>query len=108
KTEDFPLEAFLGNATKISNSLRQISGHVRSDGLSCYFDPYLEAEALGGLGEWSDQGPALHWPEHFARGELPEGLHSPEEAMKRGRVGVALEVIRRLKSLLRDDSLLTA
>ena len=108
KTENLPLEAFLANPTKISNSLRQISSRVRSDGVACYFDPYLEAEALGGVVEWNDQGPALRWPEHVEGAELPEGLHSPEQAMSRGRVGVAIEVIRRLKSLLRDDSLLTA
>ena len=110
RMENLPLGAFLKNATKISNSLKQICGHVRSDGVSCYFDPYLEAEALGGVLEWNTetQRPALGWPGHAHRGELPGDLHSTEEAMKRGRVGVALEVIRRLKSLLRDDSLLTA
>ncbi len=110
KMENLPLSAFLGNATKISNSQRQIRSHLRSDGLACYFDPYLEAEALGGVLEWNTetQGPTLGWPKHAEKGELPESLHGPEEAMKRGRVGVAIEVIRRLKSLLRDDSLLTA
>ena len=110
RMENLPLGAFLKNATKISNSLKQICGHVRSDGVSCYFDPYLEAEALGGVLEWDTetQRPALRWPGHTHQGELPGNLHSTEEAMKRGRVAVALEVIRRLKSLLRDDSLLTA
>jgi uroporphyrinogen-III decarboxylase len=42
------------------------------------------------------------------KGELPEGIRSPEAAAKRGRVGVALDVIRRLKSLVRDGSLLMA
>jgi hypothetical protein len=110
KMENLTLSAFLNNATKISNSMRQIRSHLRSDGVACYFDPYLEAEALGGVVEWNaeTQRIALSWPEHSDKGELPEDLHSPEEAMKRGRVGVAIEVIRRLKSLQRDDSLLTA
>jgi hypothetical protein len=110
KMEHLSLGAFLSNATKISNSMRQICSHLHSDGVACYFDPYLEAEALGGVVEWNPetQRPALSWLGHAEKGELPEGLHSPEEALKRGRVGVAMEVIRRLKSLQRDDSLLIA
>jgi hypothetical protein len=110
KLENLPLSAFLGNATKISNSLRQIHSHLRSDGLACYFDPWLEAEALGGRLEWNaeDGRPTLRWPQPAAKGELPADLRAPEDAMQRGRIAVALEVIRRLKSLRRDDALLTA
>jgi len=110
KMENLPLGAFLRNATKISNSLRQIRSHVRSDGLACYADPYLEAEALGGILEWNPetQRPMLAWPECAEKGRVPEDIRSPEEAMTLGRVGIAIEVIRRLKSLLRDDCLLTA
>ena len=109
KTENLSLGAFLSNATKISNAMKQITGHLRSDGLSCYFDPYLEAEALGGELKWNPetQGPALGWP-RTEKGELPEDLREPEEAMKRGRVAIAIEVIRHLKSLQREDVLLTA
>ena len=110
RVENLPLRVFLGNATKVSNSLRQIRAHLHSDGVACYFDPYLEAEALGGELRWEgeDQQPSIHWPSSPARGVLPEGLRSPEEAARSGRVAVALEVIRRLKSLLRDDPLLMA
>lgn len=109
KTENLSFRAFLSNATKISNSMRQITGHLRSDGLSCYFDSYLEAEALGGELNWNPetQRPALGWP-RTEKGELPDDLHEPEDAMKRGRVAIAIEVIRRLKSLQREDALLTA
>jgi hypothetical protein len=110
RVENLPLRTFLANPTKISNSLRQIHSRLRSDGVSCYFDPLLEAEALGGSLEWpSDQvPPVLRWPDSSERGQLPAGLRSPEEILKSGRVPVALEVIRRLKALLRDDSLLMA
>jgi hypothetical protein len=110
RVENLPLRAFLANPTKISNSLRQIHSRLRSDGVSSYFDPLLEAEALGGTLEWpADQEPAvLYWPDSSERGQLPAGLRSPEEILKSGRVPVALEVIRRLKALLRDDSLLMA
>jgi Uroporphyrinogen decarboxylase (URO-D) len=110
RVENLPLRAFLANPTKISNSLRQIHSRLRSDGVSCYFDALLEAEALGGTLEWpSDQEPpVLRWPDSSERGRLLAGLRSPEEILKSGRVPVALEVIRRLKALLRDDSLLMA
>jgi hypothetical protein len=110
KVENLPLREFLGNATKISNSLRQIRSHLRSDGVACYFDPYLEAEALGAVLQWQtgDQPPAIQWPHHAEKGEVPEGLLSPEDAAKSSRVAVAVEAIRRLKSLLRDEPLLLA
>jgi uroporphyrinogen decarboxylase-like protein len=110
RIENLSLRAFLANPTKISNSLRQTRPHLRSDGVSCYFDPLLEAEALGGTLEWrSDNEPAtLRWPSTPEPGQLPNGLRSPEEMLKCGRMPVALEVIRRLKALLRDEFLLTA
>jgi hypothetical protein len=110
KVENLPLRAFLCNATKISNSLRQIRTHLRSDGAACYFDSYLEAEALGASLHYlkEDDPPTLQWPHVSAAGELPENLLSPEDAAKNDRVAVAVEVLQRLKSLLRDEPLLLA
>jgi hypothetical protein len=110
KVENLKLPAFLGNATKITNSLRQIRTYVRSDGVACYFDPYLEAEALGATLQYAadEQRPTLHWPHRADTGEQPENLRSPENAAKSSRVTVAVEVIQRLKSLMRDEPLLCA
>jgi len=110
RVENLSPRAFLANPTKISNALRQIRGPLRSDGVSCYFDALLEAEALGGTLEWASEheGATLRWPTASERGQLPAGLASPEDAVKKGRIPVALEVIRRLKALLREDSLLMA
>jgi hypothetical protein len=110
RVENLSLRAFLANPTKISNSVRQTRSHLRSDGVSCYFDPFLEAEALGGTLEWpSEQGPpVLRSPKSPEPGQLPTGLRLPEEILKSGRIPVALEVIRRLKTLLREESLLMA
>ncbi len=108
RVENLPLPAFLANPTKICNALRQIRGRLPADGVTCYFDPFLEAEALGAALRWSSDGqpPSICWPEAVRQGELPPGLRSPEGAVKAGRIPIAAEVIRRLASLLRDDALL--
>jgi len=110
KVENLKLPVFLGNATKITNSLRQIRAHLRSDGVACYFDPYLEAEALGATLQYApdDHPRTLPWAHVAAAGELLENLRSPEHAAKSARVTVAVEVIQRLKSMLRDEPLLLA
>jgi hypothetical protein len=65
---------------------------------------------MGATLRWSSdqQPPSISWPEAARKGELPPGLRSPEDAVKAGRIPIAAEVIRRLTSLLRDDSLLMA
>jgi hypothetical protein len=110
RIENVSLRAFLGNPTKITNAMRQLRGPLGADGITCYCDPFLEAEALGATLQWSDADgpPQLVWPGHSRPGEVPSGLLSPEEAVKRGRIPIAIEVIRRLKALLRDEILLTA
>jgi uroporphyrinogen decarboxylase-like protein len=110
RIESLPLRNFLSNPTKISNALRQIRAHLRSDGVTCYFDPFLEAEALGGALDWDAQGQraSLRWPQPGENFDLPGGLRSPDEVAKSGRVPVAVEVIARMKPLVRGQSLLIA
>lgn len=108
RVENLRFPAFLTNPTKITQGLRQIHAHLQSDGLTCYFDPYLEIEALGGILEWgSGEQPSVHWTRNPVNADLPEGLHTMDELPTRGRIPVAVEVIRRLKSLVRDECLLT-
>jgi hypothetical protein len=110
RVENQPLPTFLANATKICNAQRQLRGALRTDGFSCYFDPFLEVEALGATLLWgaADQPPAVRWPEGAEPGEMPDDLCSPEEAAKSGRVPIAIEVLRRMKAMVRDDSILMA
>jgi hypothetical protein len=110
KVENVPLGVFLRSPTKISSSLRQMRSHLRSDGVACYFDPYLEVEALGAtLQRISDeQAPTIHWPHPARIGEIPEGLRSPEEVARSGRVPVAVEVIRTMNVLPNREFLLMA
>src|SRR5712692_7698576 len=83
KVENVPLGAYLSNPTKISSALRQMRALLRADGVACYFDPYLEVEALGATVQGSSDGlaPTIHWQGPARLGELPEGLRSPEAAM---------------------------
>jgi len=109
KIENLPFRAYLENPTKITNALRQIRGQLRTDGVSCYFDPLLEVEAFGfSLREEANQVRSYEWPETAPKGKLPTGLRTPEAAASSARVVVAEDVIRRMKSLLRDEPLLMA
>jgi hypothetical protein len=109
RLENLSLGSFLSNPTKISNSLKLIRSYQPMDGVACYFNPNLEMEALGGAPEWGaeDQPPTIGWPD-ARKGELPPGLRSAEDAARSPQVQVAIEVIRRLKSLLRDEPVLMA
>jgi Uroporphyrinogen decarboxylase (URO-D) len=110
RVENQPLAAYLSNPTKICNAQRQLRGALRTDGFSCYFDPFLEVEALGGTLQWgaADQAPAVRWPHGAEPGEMPDVLRSPEEAAQSGRIPIAIEVLRRMKAMVRDDSILMA
>jgi hypothetical protein len=116
RVENMPLRSFLANPTKIFNALRRMRAHLRADGVACYFDPWLEAEACGATLDWDaleSPGAAagaspLRWPEPAEKGELPPGLFPPEKAIGSGRAPVAFEVVRRLHAVLRDGSLLMA
>jgi Uroporphyrinogen decarboxylase (URO-D) len=110
RAENVPLRTFLSNPVKICTSARQIRSHLRADGAACYFDALLEAEALGATLVWETENgrAALHWSGHSGKGELPQGLRSPEDAVKSGRVPVATEVIRRLNAKPQREFLLMA
>jgi len=110
KVENVPLASFLENPTKISSSLRQMQSHLRLDGVSCYFDFYLEVEALGAKVERREdlESALIHWPRPIEPGGMLEGLCSPEEAAQKGRVPIATEVLRRMNALPNRDFLLMA
>ena len=108
RIENLPLRTFLSNPTKITQALRQMRAHLRSDGLTCYFDPYLEIEALGGLVEWGpDEKPLVRWTRNPVNEQLRARVRGGEVAT-RGRIPVAVEVIRRLKAMLPGGCILTA
>lgn len=105
KLEGLPLRSFLGNPTKIANALKQLHGVLRCDGLACYFDGLLEAEALGCQVGWTDPDGAGR--RITAAPAAPPDL-SPEALARAGRIPVALEVVRRLKVTLAEPVALVA
>jgi hypothetical protein len=109
KVENVPLSAFLNNPTKIVSAARQMRSHLQADGVACYFDAFLEVEALGATLQRTsdDEPPAIQWKIAKA-GELPADLHSPEDAARNGRVPVAAEVIRRMNAVPNRDFLVMA
>ncbi len=109
RLENLSLRAFLAKPTRIANALRQIRNVLTLDGVCCYFDPYLEAEALGCEVKWN----ANDWsrilrPLGVDVPILRERLRSPHEIADRGRVPVACDVVRRLKMMLPGEPALLA
>ena len=101
RLENVPLRAFLSNPTKIASALRQLRGALALDGVVCYFDPYLEVEALGGEVQWYADGASRTLRAGSTDLDtLRERVPSPGEIGQFGRIPVACEVVRRLKVML--------
>ena len=106
RVENITRKAYLSDPTKIVSGVRQLWKHMPADSITCYFDPLLEAEALGAAVSWSSDGASAHLePKPLAAHGLPDGLRSPDEAASAGRVPVAVEVLKRLKIQLREGPL---
>lgn len=102
KLENLSLRAYQSNPTRIANAQRQIRATLKLDSVTCYCDRYLEVEALGCEIEWKPDGSAaLNFdgePE-----ALRQGLDSPDAILTRCRIPVAVEVLQRLKFMLKDE-----
>src|SRR6266699_4685331 len=66
KLEDIPLPNFVANPTKIANSLIAVYQRLRPDGVTCYFDLFLIAEALGCRLDWSTSPTTFERPSREA------------------------------------------
>ena len=101
RLENVPLRAFLSNPTKIASSQRQLRAALSLDGVTCYFDPYLEAEALGCEVLWNTEGSnRTIRAAPINVDALRQRLPTPDQIGQRGRVSLACEVVRRLKVML--------
>jgi hypothetical protein len=90
RLENLALRDFMGNPTKIANALRQIRSVLKVDGLACYWDPLLEIEALTSTDAKSVE-------------QLRQRVDAAGGIAKMGRVRVAVEVLQRLKVMLKDE-----
>src|SRR5215471_12648227 len=100
KLEDVPLSNFVSNPTKIANNLVALYQRLRPDGVTCYFDLLLIAEALGCRLEWRADFPGFERPTRESA--LKMVRQAPEELKQHGRLPVALEVVHRLQGTLRN------
>jgi hypothetical protein len=104
RLENLPLREFQANPTKITNALRQIRSVLKVDGVTCYFDSFLEAEALGCEREWLADGSCrLISPSFSDIDDLRQQLSSPDSLSDKGHIPVACQVIQRLKVMLKDE-----
>lgn len=104
RMENLSLRSFQANPTKIANALRQIRSVLRVDGLTCYYDPFLEAEALGCPRNWQDdRSSSITSPSFSSADDLRGKLSSLDALSSKGYIPVACEVLRRLKVMLKDE-----
>jgi hypothetical protein len=102
KLENLSPAHFLSNPTKITNALKQIHSYLPCDGLACYFDPYLEAEALGCKVIWDETRGTRRGV--TAAPTSPAGQEISWETLTHAsRIPVALDVMHRLKVMLTGE-----
>jgi len=106
RLENLPLRDFLTNPTKIVNALRQVRTALRVDGLMCYWDPFLEVEAIAGSAGWKTDSKMPAAEDSAAIDALRNAVEAAGGISTMGRVPVALEVLRRLKVVLNDETAL--
>jgi hypothetical protein len=100
KLEDVPLPIFVSNPTKIAKSLVAIYQRLRPDGVTCYFDLFIVADALGCQLDWSTGSPTLERPTRETALQMLR--QPPSEVKQHGRLPVALEVVHRVQGTLRN------
>jgi len=100
RLENILLPNFVSNPTKIANNLVALYQRLRPDGVTCYFDLFIVAEALGCRLDWSTSSPTFERPSR--ENALKMLRQAPGEVKQHGRLPVALEVVHRLQGMLRN------
>ncbi len=111
KVENVPLRDFLANPTKITNALRQIRARISLRRRSLLFRSLSRSRSPrrhSAVARQTTNQQRCTGRTSATKRRTPRRPPLPEEAAKHPRVGVAVEVIQRLKSLLRDEPLLLA
>jgi hypothetical protein len=102
KIEDLPLDVFLDDPTKISNSLRTINSFLNVDGIVCSGNDRMLADALRSLIS-QEEGTLMDPDEKASVSELDAAI---PKLVNEGRPAVILEVAKRLGILLPDTPVL--
>lgn len=95
KVESVPVQSFVANPTQIANTLRRMQGFLRLDAMTAYYGSCLEAEALGCKLEWE-----AYPPEIVARPSSDSNQLTVAGVENRGRIPVAVDVVRRLRVMM--------
>jgi hypothetical protein len=104
KLEDIPLSTFVSNPTKIANNLVALYRRLHLDGVTCYYDLSIVAEALGCKVDWSTGSPQLERPDRDAALNMLQ--QAARGVKQRGRFPIALEVVHRLQGTLHNGPVL--
>lgn len=86
-----PAREMATNPTKLANALSACQKLFGFDAVTAVFDLTLEAEALGGRVEWPEGGGP-----YLVTGEVEDRPVLPSQALATGRLGVAVEAVKRL------------
>jgi len=101
RLENVAFNDFLRNPTKIANAMRQVRRGLKVDAVTCYWDPLLEAEALGcKVAETTDGGRSLSGVAFSDVDDLRAKVGDLEAVATKGRVPLVVDVLRRLKTML--------
>src|SRR6266581_6658325 len=100
RLENILLPNFVSNPTKIANNLVALYQRLRPDGVTCYFDLFIVAEALGCRLDWSTSYPTFERPTRETALKMVRQV--PSEVKQHGRLPVALDVAHRLQGTLRN------
>lgn len=94
---------YLTSADKMTEGVRRAIELYRPDGIPVAFDLQIEAEAMGCRLAWADDNPPAVVSHPLAEGVAIEDLKIPSRTD--GRVGIALEVAKRLRAEYPDIAL---
>jgi hypothetical protein len=104
KMENMPIRIFLSNPTKIVSAIRELQKFLRNDGVVAYFDTTLEAEACGCALDWEYMSPKV--VSHLPKDERSFAEISRKKILDKGRMPVAIEVVKRLRALIRGGEVI--
>ncbi|MEM2560475.1 MAG: uroporphyrinogen decarboxylase family protein [Candidatus Bathyarchaeia archaeon] len=100
KLQKVDLKSFYTNPTILTNTLYNAWKFFRYDGIINYIDETLELEALGCRVDWCNEQYII-----VAKPQDPENL-TWKNIKERGRIPIAIEVIRRLKVMVKDECII--